>query len=216
MTEIKRADNELKIKLREHLELLALLCDCFDKYEKEILALPIATAIRVLLHDTKNSVSLLGHLQQKNIDFVSTALKRKLGVIYLGLVRQINVGVVDGKGGEAKYWPICSEKYFPAQMEFHELDFESWWQQEVIFSTENGLTLTRKDLVLTMANKDGGAHYDEVITAKYDAFRHSYSGGSTLVGMRSGIKRSYDNVPIHAAIRQIGYEVLVSFDRRSV
>ena len=168
------------------------------------------------MHDTKNSVSLLGYLELKNINFVSTALTRKLEVVYLGLVRQINVGVSDGKGGEAKYWPICSKKYFPAQMEFNKLDFESWWEKEAIFSTVNGVTLTRKDLILTMANKDGGAHYDEAVTARYDAFRHSYSGGSTLIGLHSGVKRGYDNVPIHAAVRQIGYEVLASFDKQAI
>ena len=69
-------------------------------------------------------------------------------------------------------------------------------------------SLTRKDLVLAIANKDGGVHFDNKVQKKYDEFRYSWSGGSTLVGISSGNKRGYDNIPTYPAIRQIGYELL--------
>lgn len=79
----------------------------------------------------------------------------------------------------------------------------------VIF--ESGIsTLPRRDLVLSVANKDGGSHFDRKVSQKYDAFRHSFSGGSSLVGISSGKKRGYDNIPTYPAVRQISYELICS------
>ena len=200
-------ENNLKEKYDEFLELLMILCDSYDSLDKEILALPISTAIRVLVHDTENSTSLLKHLEKKDVEFLSTNHKTTNENIHLGLVRRINVGVKNGIGGEARYWPLCNEKYFPMPNSNNKLPFINWWETEIIFSSHNSF-LTRKDLVLSVANKDGGAHFDQKVQKKYADFRHTWSGGSTLVGTKSGIKRGYDNIPIYPAIRQIGYELL--------
>ena len=162
-----------------------MLCKCFDETGKDIIALPISTSIRVLMHDTKNSISLLSHLGRKNRKFLSTNVKNTRERVHLGLLRRINVGVVDGVGGESKYWPLCDERYFPRQHNGAMLDQNVWWEEEVIFQSGDS-SLTRKDLVLTMANKDGGAHFDQKIQKKYDDFRHRWSGGSSLVGAKSG------------------------------
>lgn len=202
-------DNPLDQKFDEFVELLEVLCKCYDEDGKDIIALPISTAIRVLVHDTSQSISLLSHLGRRNIKFLSSNVKNAREHVHLGLVRRINVGVVDGVGGEAKYWPLCDERYFPKQNNRTMLDQKVWWEEEVIFQS-NDSSLTRKDLVLTMANKDGGAHFDKKIQKKYDDFRHRWSGGSTLVGTKSGTVRGYDNVPVRPAVRQIGYEILRS------
>jgi len=181
----------------------------FDTDEKEILALPISTAIRVLVHDTPKSISLLEHLKRKNIKFLSTNTAAPKEKIHLGLVRRINFGVNDGKGGEARYWPLCNEKYFQMPNEKNYLNFEEWWSLEKIFINHQSV-LTRKDLVLHVANKDGGAHFDTNVEKRYDDFRHSWSGGSSLIGTISGQKRGYDNIPTYPAIRQIAYELLNS------
>ena len=200
-------DNPLEEKYEEFLELIETLCDSYDNCEKDILALSISTAVRVLVHDTNNSTSLLSHLNRKDIDFLSTNYENHKDPIHLGLVRKINVGVSDGAGGEAKYWPLCDERYFPSPKEQKYINFEEWWDKEEVFRS-NQSKLTRKDLVLSMANKDGGAHFDAKVKEKYDTFRHEWSGGSTLVGIKSGIARGYDNIPVYPAIRQIGYEIL--------
>lgn len=46
-------NNPLQEKYYDFLDLLKILPGSFDDTEKEILALPISTAIRVLVHDTK-------------------------------------------------------------------------------------------------------------------------------------------------------------------
>ena len=200
-------ENNLEEKYDEFLELLSLLCNSYDSLDKEVLALPISTAIRVLVHDTEKSTSLLKHLRKKYVNFFSTNHITENETIHLGLVRRINVGVNNGVGGEARYWPLCSEKYYPMPASKTTIPFNEWWETEVIFSSATS-SLTRKELVLAVANKDGGAHFDSKVQKKYDDFRHSWSGGSTLTGIKSGIKRGYDNIPIYPAIRQIGHELL--------
>jgi hypothetical protein len=202
-----KVDNILKDKYKDFLELIKCLSESYDTTRKEILALSISTAIRVLVHDTNHSTSLLSHLNKKNVEFLSTSCPNKQEAVYLGIVRRINLGVKDGVGGEAKYWPLCNEEYFPMPKNKKYLPFEIWWDKEVIFKSKKS-TLTRKDLILSVANKDGGAHFDNKVQKKYDDFRHSWSGGSTLIGISSGEKRGYDNIPTYPAIRQIAYELL--------
>jgi hypothetical protein len=200
--------NSLSDRLGEHLELMRVLCECYDRGD-EIVALSIATAIRVLVHDTDSSTSPLKHLGRKDRRYLSTNFRDPAQRVHLGLVRRINVGVNDGNGGEAKYWPLCDELYFPSPTEhFSLLAFDDWWKEPVFENAK--CNLTRKDLVLIMANKDGGAHFDIEIDERYDDFRKSSSGGSSLFGRLSGAVRGYDNVPIHPAVRQIAYELLRS------
>jgi hypothetical protein len=78
-----------------------------------------------------------------------------------------------------------------------------------VFSDDSS-HLTRKDLVLAVANKDGGAHFDAEVEDRYDLFRKTWSGGSSLVGLRSGRNRGYDNIPTYPAIRQIAHELVQS------
>jgi hypothetical protein len=205
---MNRIDNSLAGRFDDHIRLMAALCECYDGGH-DIVALSIATAIRVLVHDTVSSTSLLTHLGIKSAQYLSTNFKDPMHRVHLGLVRRINVGVNDGVGGQAKYWPLCDESYFPTPREhFKLLVFDDWWG-ECIFENSRSC-LSRRDLVLAVANKDGGAHFDVEVEERYDDFRKSWSGGSSLIGRRSGRERGYDNVPIHPAVRQIAYELLRS------
>jgi hypothetical protein len=200
--------NPLSERLGEHMKLMAVLCDCYDR-GNDIIALSIAAAIRVLVHDTRSSTSLLTHLSRKNAQYLNSNFRNPREAVHLGLVRRINVGVNDGKGGEAKYWPLCDERYFATPTDhFIFVPFEDWWNDRIFENHKSHLT--RKDLVLAIADKDGGAHFDKEVEERYDDFRKSWSGGSNLVGRRSRMKREYDNIPIYPAVRQIGYELLHS------
>lgn len=206
---MNKISNPLSDRFDEYMKLLAILCECYDR-DNDIISLSIATAIRVLVHDTQRSTSLLTHLNRKDVRYLSTNFRNPREAVHLGLVRRINVGVNDGEGGEAKYWPLCDERYFstPSQ-HFTFVPFDDWWNNEHIFENSRS-QLTRRNLVLAIANMDGGAHFDSEVEEKYDDFRKSWSGGSSLVGRSSGVQRGYDNIPIYPAIRQIGYELLNS------
>lgn len=206
---MNKISNSLSGRFDEYMMLMNVLCKCYDD-GNDIVALSIATATRVLVHDTEKSTSLLRHLGSKSVKFLSTnSVRDPTEHVHLGLVRRINVGVNDGQGGEAKYWPLCDERYFHSPREhFAMVAFDDWWGEH-IFENRRSF-LTRKDLVLAIANKDGGAHFDTEVEVRYDDFRKHWSGGSSLVGRRSGVKRGYDNIPIYPAIRQIAYEILNS------
>ena len=202
-------ENPLADKYNDYLDLLDTLCICYDLMNKEVLALSISAAIRTLVHDTDRSTSLLQHLDLKDkTRFISTNNKSRDEPVHLGLVRKINVGVSDGIGGEAKYWANCDEKYFPSPSIKYYLSFTDWWNEDIFICNET--KLTRHDLICITANKDGGAHFDKKIPKKYDDFRYSWSGKSSLVGIKSGIFRGYDNIPTYPAIRQMGYELIQS------
>ena len=202
-----KISNPLFGRFDEYMKLIEVLSECYDR-GNEILALSIATTIRVLVHDTSRSTSLLTHLHIKKAEYLSTNCETPKEKVHLGLVRRINVGVNDGVGGEAKYWPLCDERYFPSPKDRSFLGFDDWWNEQVF--KNDSYSLSRGDLVLFVTNKDGGAHFDTEVEMRYDDFRKTWSGGSSLLGRLSGRVRGYDNIPIYPAVRQIAYELLHS------
>jgi len=204
-----KVENSLDERYDEFIKLMKALCEAYDKSDCDVIALSISVAIRVLVHDTDRSKSLLTHIKKKDRNYLSTNFQNKEEAVSLGLVRQINVGVKDGIGGEAKYWPLCDERYFPMRGQSTFTNFDNWWSEEEVFKSSKA-SLTRRDIVLSVANKDGGAHLDAKVPEKYDHFRKTWSGGSTLTGINSGIARGYDNIPTYPAVRQIAYELLSS------
>ena len=204
-----QVDNPIEERYEEFLGLIKSLCEAYDTQENDVIALSISTAVRVLVHDTDKSTSLLTHVRKKESKYLSTNFNSKSEQVHLGLVRRINVGVIDGVGGEAKYWPLCEDRHFAAPISQKYVNFDVWWSGEKVFKYKKA-SLTRKELILFVANKDGGAHFDKKVQAKYDNFRKTWSGGSSLIGINSGIKRGYDNIPTYPAVRQIAHELLSS------
>jgi hypothetical protein len=85
-------------------------------------------------------------------------------------------------------------------------DFDTWWNSTV-FIDSKGSELSRKGLVLAVANQDGGAHVDPSLNQTYaDLSRNNslgwvFSDGKTTQPMEG---------PERAAIRQIAHEFLKS------
>ena len=61
--------------------------------------------------------------------------------------------------------------------------FDEWWNAVIILD-EGGQKFTRKDLVLALANKEGGAHVDPELDAAYGALSRSGSLGWMITGGR--------------------------------
>jgi hypothetical protein len=59
MGNIKQTEEELKKQLEDQLLLLKILAECYDS-GSVVVAKSIATAVRLLVHDTQFSHSLLG------------------------------------------------------------------------------------------------------------------------------------------------------------
>jgi len=166
---IKRAPEELRDQLREQYGFLQRSAAAYDSgFEGE--AMRLATTLRVLLYDGGSSRSLLRQLQVKDrLRFQDTALYpspylvQKAGLVII----QITTGV------EARHvTPL--DMLTPSRIH-RPLPFKPWWTLKVIEGSQ-GRTYSRGDLVLTMANQDGGAHVDPDLDADYAALRHDSLG----------------------------------------
>lgn len=197
MTEHSQSIEGLKVHFSEHMQFLRASADAYDTgFEGE--AKRIAVSIRVLVYDTSRSKSLLGQLGEKSRDFIDSAfpLVPDNKNTHSGLVV---TSMVPGAG--AKYVPFLDD---PPHGQFKTTDFETWWNAPV-FVDPDGRKLTRRDLVLAVANQDGGAHVDAALNSIYaDLSRNNSLGWMYSDGGRTEAMGG----PERAALRQIGHEVL--------
>jgi hypothetical protein len=186
---------ELEEHLAEQLSLLEASADAFDQGAKAE-AKRMAASLRILLHDTARSLSLLGQLGRKAICFFDSAFDfdPNSRVPYSGLITMV------GFPPPPRYQAPLDE--LPSG--FREKPFDQWWSAP-IFVDQNRREITRKKLVLTIADQDGGAHVDPSLDATYaDLVKRNslgiLGGDGETWGPVSGAER--------AAIRQITHEVL--------
>lgn len=199
--------------LVEQLSFLDASCDAYDSGVRAE-AKRLATTVRVLVHDTKMSTSLLKHLEAKDKmrwtdGIVHTHLKELLKYQAEGqgvatcLLTTVKLGAGFLENHDlVKYVPIfeiqpLGERWAP---------FEYWWTTPRL-SDSNFHGMSRKQIVLWIANKDGGAHIDELPPQYADISRNS-SMGITLSKLEG--KTAADDSPLPAAMRQIAEEVRYS------
>lgn len=152
----------------------------------------MAAAIRILFHETRNSSSLIkqARLETRRYLTSSPPMVENNLVSHSGLIC-----IATGSDGRVRFLA----KLDPAPMIF--VPMEVWWNQPVIWDRQS-LPFSRKDLVLNVANKDGGAHVDPRIDEAFAAMR------SGALGWRSN--SPYLRNPEMHSIRQIAHEVLKS------
>lgn len=157
----------------------------------------LATALRVLLHDRPPmSVSVLAQLNLGGIQFIaSNSVMNPRNLLGEFKLARLHVSP-DG----SRYVPRLDESSC-----LRSLPFAEWWEEPVI-KLHTGELFSRRDLVLLVANQDGGAHVDPEIDEKYDKLTKSGAGWAS-VGMG-------DPIPIveleKVSMRQIAWEVLAS------
>jgi hypothetical protein len=188
---------EFKIQLARQLGFLERSCASFDAGFLDE-AVRIATAVRVLLHDTRSSTSLLKHLNAKTINILSTCKPvsepPKLQWMDCQLTR------ITGNGLIAKLDQASFKKEIP---------FDEWWNQLVLVIRD--ARITRKDLVLFAANKDGGAHVDNELTPEFESLMtNSYFKDNSQEPAKIALESHL------VSLRQIGFEVLNSPELRKL
>ena len=125
-----------------------------DGYEDE--ARRLATVIRVLVHDTRNSTSLLMQLGVKDkLRYHDTTVRSRPGAIVLGSSGLALQRITTGPGGGGRYVPVGDDPN-PDRIRPPVL-FRDWWAESFKIANDE---FTRKQLVLNVANQDGGAHVD--------------------------------------------------------
>jgi hypothetical protein len=187
-----------KEDLIEHLwEQMHFLCQAAIRFDKgdDLEAKNLATTLRILLHDTSQSKSLLGQLELKNKLFLSTkspgrGLASDHGLIGLKIPLNEN--------------EEC--KYIPAGLGCQYRNFKDWWNEKVVVvHGEDGFEFTRRNIILYMTNEDGGAHVDPKINEFYVRLSKENALGWTF---HSGDKSYVVKNPERATVRQIAYELM--------
>ncbi|MFK3797203.1 SEC-C metal-binding domain-containing protein [Pseudomonas sp. NPDC088444] len=193
---------ELLEHLNEQLDFIQSSAEAFDN-GKISEAKRIALAIRILAHDTKRSKSLLSQLDRKSTLFWDTAesFNPDNVLTYSGLIL-----AHISNGTEATYRPILDS--FAGKLP-KLVDFDKWWSATV-FVDSSKRPLSRKDLVLSMADKDGGAHVDPELNGVYADLSRKNSLGALFMASGESQGQPIDGAE-RAAIRQIGHEVLKTF-----
>ncbi len=190
--------------LRRQLTFINASCHSYDQGFPEE-ALRIAVALRVLFHDTKKSTSLLTHLSQKqSVRLISTIglgkTNEQLGdsmVFYTAPM--LILGSVPSKFGSR---PPQLGRY-PSKL----VTCNAWWNEIVMSKAHR---LSRRDVVLSSANQDGGAHVD---TAPNQKTLQLKEGIGTYTLAVNGVDHTEKLTDHHfPMLRQFGYEVLNSLE----
>lgn len=185
--------------------------------KSEIEAKRIAIILRVLLHDTNQSKSLLEHLEIKDkLEYIDTAspndgrLHSMTGMVgvrgndpnqYFGLIGKVNSS--DNLIAVALYNQHLPEWY----ERYYSTNFQNWWQK--IIMKVHGHEFTREKLVKLVANKDGGAHVHKDGTLPNDYYHTKLTKLNMNV---QGVSTSFQRNVVYASIAQIGWEILNSIN----
>lgn len=185
-------------QLERQMAFLQRSCDGYDVGISDE-AIRIATTIRVLIHATRNSTSLLQHLNATTINLLSTTAGAPSNA-----TRFFGLGMLELSSETTNYIPSLDmsrvKKLVPVSQ---------WWD-EVVFVIDTQTSLSRKEIVLAAANKDGGAHVDPRLPPEYEALSKD-NAIRVFTFSDDGVKvpEPVDNVHF-VAIRQMAYELLNS------
>lgn len=198
---IRQTDDDLRNHLFEQIQFLLRSNFLYDNgFINE--AKRMSIIIRLLLHDTDRSVSLLSQMNINNMLFYDTShdyneynLSPTLGLI---LIRtSVNPTF-------AKFIPALDDR---EEYKNRRISFEKWWNKIVLADMSKNI-FTRRDLILSIVNKDGGAHIDPKLDKPYGELTRRKTLGLKFIVNDSEIKHGIE--PIYASIRQISHETLKS------
>ncbi|MBU7536930.1 hypothetical protein KGM86_00570 [Leuconostoc lactis] len=196
MSKYRRSFQEIYEHWGDQIEFIEESINAFDKgNEKE--ARRIATAIRVMLHETPNSLSIYKQLEKNMIFKSKTDIYSPANLVSSWLLLQLSCGP-DG----LKYLPNLDDA---SHTRIFFMIFEDWWNQ-IIFDDKNNC-FTRKDIILFVANKDGGAHLDPEISESFAKISMYNS-----IGWKDKNDNSPLNNPLYSAVRVIAEELIDSIN----
>lgn len=193
----------ISLEIGKQLNFIVSSCRLFDEGRLEE-AFRIAVAARVLFHNTTASKGLIGgHYEGKDLKLLSTTMfkpgQMNNGSHFLGFI-----GMYPSFG--------CFKPYLDNSKRKENIPWKQWWSEEPILAlNKNQGCITRREIILACANKDGGAHVDEVKPEEYQKLEDglgfevvcSFNGNPEM----KRVKLRYANVAI---LRQIGHEILLS------
>jgi len=195
--EVALSRDQLLEALEEQLSFLAASAKSYDEgFHGE--AKRLAVAVRVLVHDTAKSTSLLSLLGDKaGTAFLDTSLP----VVEGNLISHSSLVQTAVRAGGSLILPLLDGG---GAAHRRNIAFDPWWNG-IVFVDQAKNEFSRKDVVLTLANKEGGAHVDEKLDARWNDLRKNNSLGWMEVNDGKSMPGA-DQVP--ATMRQIAHELL--------
>lgn len=171
----------------------------------------MALSIRVLLHDTARQISLLSHLGVKQgMTFYDTASEidpRQHGshLALLSLLMPLGDGQPQPTRVDARLDNL------PNSPKSEMAPFDDWWNTPVVLD-DLGNVFARRDIILYLADQDGGAHVDLRVDPKYLRLASGEAGSWRPIGPT--VEEFADGIEL-ATARQIAHEVLVTLGRHN-
>lgn len=162
----------------------------------------LATNFRILFHHQGANKSLFNQLGiQDIIQMVSTCSEFSSNnlLAFNGLV-SVRVG-----SEIANYIP------HDIPSKFRTLNFQKWWEEEIIICDSAREKWTRKRLVIHAADKDGGSHLDPSLPFDYYKLAYQNSIGLKFFKGKFDSGKDLEN-PLPAYFWQIGREFLKSME----
>lgn len=192
---VKRTKADLLMELQEQVTLLSHACKSYDEGLKPI-GKHIALSLRVLLHHHGNSQALLQQLGLRTKHFLDTAGDLNPN----NLVTDNPLSVMEFDSGNIDWAP----KFVQGKGFERWITFPEWWNNKVIKDDKKRF-FNRRDLILNVADTDGGAHVDAALDEAYmDLSRNNSLGWMISVG---DVQRPFPP-PTMPCIRQIAHELL--------
>lgn len=184
--------NQVIQPLRAHVDFVVRSSDAYDEgYQGEVKR--FTTSLRALFHDALPFRSLMALADGLHSNFVSTAVPLGTEGLskYGGLVRTAKL---DGR-------PIC---YAPLDGAWYArwMTFSEWWN-EPVFTDDQRVDLSRRELVVAIANKDGGSNVDPNLSDVYALLSED-----AKFGWVQKPDEGPTTSPERAAVRQIAHETL--------
>lgn len=220
MKEIENYEYYLE-QLQDQVSFLIDACHSYDKGNFKQAKI-ISSIIRTLVKDPEpngrkiRTISLLTHLGRKSsTKMYNTGFEAKNARINFNLVGIVTVPtktLLHTKKFDHIYLPLLNESRI---IDVKWLSFEEWWNSKIfVFDGEDSTNIfTRKRIVLTMAEQDGGSHVD----SHEDIDKEYFELATAARRYISNVDHDGNESPIinmhYALVRQIGHELLISLIR---
>lgn len=198
----------LRVKLEEQIDFLESSSERFDQ-GRESEAIRLAQQLRILFHQTHHSKALV---YQANLASQKMLTSRRNDKGVYGFLA-IKIALDSER-------PIWSAPLLEKNAKYlRGINLGEWWQSEKIFSMDEK-SYTRKSIILSMANKDGGAHVDPVLEDYYLRLCEGEQGLKLTGDLQfngsppfpQGVSQSVNNMHF-ALVRQFAYEALSTVNR---
>lgn len=202
-------------------EQVSLLIDACHNYDlgKFYQAKAMSSVIRTIVKDPENprpnnkTISLLTRLNKKDVmKFYNTGFEVKDPIISINLVGIVSVpSKPPAKVGQTDniYLPLLNTSQ---QIDIKWLSFNDWWKSKIIVykSEDLNIEFSRKSMVLTMAENDGGSHIDSIEDIDINYLDLATATKSLLMHVdKNGLEFPIINIHF-ALVRQISHELIIS------